>query len=1247
MRILAIRGENLASLAQRFEVELEQAPLTGTGLFVISGPTGAGKSTLLDALCLALFDAVPRLANSSSAPVGGDGEPEELRLAADDVRSVLTRGAGQGYSEVDFLGNDGRRYRARWEVRRARGRADGRYQPQTLTLLDLTDNQRLGRTRTEVLELIAERLGLTFEQFRRAVLLAQGDFAAFLKAKERERSELLERITGTEIYAQISRATFARANEESQALRELQAGLAAISPLEAGARAVLEQEVASTRSRFDAAARELDAARTAQTWCETQAGLALAAVQAEGTLATAAGALAEAAPRREVLRRVEAAEPLRAPIERADRTCGEHEVAVGQLAAARRGEGQAQARVEAQEATEASARLDRQAAERALQAARPDLETARRLDTRLTEGEKRLAQAREGARAAREASKTADEDLSARKARRASLVEDRDREAVWLQTYASLGPLAQDWAHWNVAIGRYATGLTEARAAEARLVGLSAEKAKAEADRDAARGSQAATASALQGAREALERTEADCAGYDLAALRAEETALVTRQKDLSTLAQCAREVRSKTATRDQLLTDAGALEAQAAEAGRLAQATGGEVDGKDPAIAEAKGARDRLLAASTQSAEELRSHLVPGDPCPVCGGLDHPWLAARPALRPLLQEATDRVQALERERTALVATQAGHETTARENRKQAEDRRANVRQGQAELAALTAQWTARHAGEGLPGDPLDAAVAGALAERLTEIDASLSQLRERLSAAIECQRRRDAAARMREEAREADDGAHEKLLALQARVQSIEQERALELQKLDAARSGLGVARATLATPFAPFADWEQALAADPVAFRRYYEARVGEWRRHEQARATADVGLVELSPRIAEAEATARAASEGAQRTAAEAEVQSGECQRLAGDRQALLGGRPADEVEAGLQARQGATLTAHQQAVTDLANARSDLAAAGASAQHWAGEASRKGAECVEARRVLEAALCAQALELEAARQLLSHAAAWVQAQRTALATLARAEQDARVLAAERRRQAQEHATTRSEGLDCAGVAAVLAGAQERHGQAQSTSAAAHGRRHEDDRRRQEADALAERLASQEARARLWDQLRDLIGSADGNKFRTFAQSLTLDALLAHANRHLEDLARRYRLERSPGSDLALQVVDRDMGDEVRSVYSLSGGESFLVSLALALGLASLASHRASVESLFIDEGFGSLDPETLDTAIASLDALQALGRKVGVISHVPTLVERIGVQVRVEPRGGGRSRVRTVSSEALAD
>jgi exonuclease SbcC len=146
--------------------------------------------------------------------------------------------------------------------------------------------------------------------------------------------------------------------------------------------------------------------------------------------------------------------------------------------------------------------------------------------------------------------------------------------------------------------------------------------------------------------------------------------------------------------------------------------------------------------------------------------------------------------------------------------------------------------------------------------------------------------------------------------------------------------------------------------------------------------------------------------------------------------------------------------------------------------------------------------------------------------------------------------------------------------------------------------------------------------------------------FAQSLTLDALLAHANLHLDDLSPRYRLARVPGHDLDLQVVDRDMGDEIRSVHSLSGGESFLVSLALALGLSSLSSRDTRVESLLIDEGFGSLDPSTFEVALAVLDALQASGRKVGVISHVPGLAERIGVRIAVKPQGPGRSVVRVM-------
>jgi exonuclease SbcC len=141
------------------------------------------------------------------------------------------------------------------------------------------------------------------------------------------------------------------------------------------------------------------------------------------------------------------------------------------------------------------------------------------------------------------------------------------------------------------------------------------------------------------------------------------------------------------------------------------------------------------------------------------------------------------------------------------------------------------------------------------------------------------------------------------------------------------------------------------------------------------------------------------------------------------------------------------------------------------------------------------------------------------------------------------------------------------------------------------------------------------------------------------MTLDVLLFYTNAHLKDLAKRYRLERVKNS-LGLQVIDQDMGDEVRSVHSLSGGESFLVSLALALGLASLSSQRVKVESLFIDEGFGSLDAETLRVAMDALDILQSQGRKVGVISHVAEMTERIPTQVQVRKGTGGKSTVHVI-------
>ncbi|WEX12284.1 exonuclease subunit SbcD [Chelativorans sp. AA-79] len=201
---------------------------------------------------------------------------------------------------------------------------------------------------------------------------------------------------------------------------------------------------------------------------------------------------------------------------------------------------------------------------------------------------------------------------------------------------------------------------------------------------------------------------------------------------------------------------------------------------------------------------------------------------------------------------------------------------------------------------------------------------------------------------------------------------------------------------------------------------------------------------------------------------------------------------------------------------------------------------------------------------------------------------------------------------------------------------------------------ERRGEELGRLAERQsADAESRERLkdleqeidtargvaetWLAINEAIGAANGDRFAQIAQAMTLGLLVERANLHLQELKPRYRLEVA-SSDLALYVIDLDMAGDRRTTRSLSGGERFLVSLALALALSSMGTYGALAGTLFIDEGFGSLDSDSLDLAIDALERLQAQGRTIGVISHVQAMKDRIPVQVEVVKTGGGASEVK---------
>lgn len=230
MKILAIRGRNLASLEGDFEIDFTVEPLLSAGIFAISGPTGAGKSTLLDTMCLALFARTPRTDQAKENNVKLQDVSNE-QLSQSDPRFLLRRGTSSGFAEVDFMALNGHRYRTRWSVARARDKENGRLQNPRLALYNLDKEEEEQGTRSDLQARIIDLIGLTFEQFTRSVLLAQNDFSTFLKAEQGEKASLLEKLTGTELYSAISRQIFERNARAKEAFDLIQTRIQGIELL--------------------------------------------------------------------------------------------------------------------------------------------------------------------------------------------------------------------------------------------------------------------------------------------------------------------------------------------------------------------------------------------------------------------------------------------------------------------------------------------------------------------------------------------------------------------------------------------------------------------------------------------------------------------------------------------------------------------------------------------------------------------------------------------------------------------------------------------------------------------------------------------------------------------------------------------------------------------------------------------------------------------------------------------------------
>ena len=1247
MRILGVGWQNLASLEVEKEVRLDEAPLGQVGLFAITGPTGAGKTTILDAMCLALFDRTPRLSRGRAPVVGRTAVDEGI--AALDPRNLLRRGAGSGHASCSFEGRDGKEYRATWRARRARNNPGGRLQAVDMELVEVASGKQLGGTKTEVQAAIVERLGLDFDQFRRSVLLAQGDFAAFLRAGEKERADLLERVTGTEIYAALGRAAWDRASDAQASLDALRLEQQALGLLDAETRAGLEARGAEARWRLD----QMEHARTQanRSWDAhgERAALRKQVGTAESAVEVAEAGWVEAAGDRG---RLAALEGLQAHLPVVTALDG----ATARAALARRlaEERTLAAAAAAAEVTAANMAVDEAAAAVARRneegtALAPQLAAADRLDAALTAGREQVRVAEARAREAAEAARRSDAIVERLAGEVAVLQTQAASATAWLEEHAADGVLARSLDAVTHQIDVRIDAAEQLQAVDqarpplvAAAEDAEAAKTRASTALDAATAAFGAARTEAEAARRARDATDAQALAEQLERVRARLQALER--------VRAAAQERDQAEAAEAEIAATLAQEAIELEQARLAMAA--SLEAQPGAVGRHEGAEQALRGArAALDLEARRAELVDGDPCPLCGAEEHPWAEHAPAFARMITTLEGQVEAAWR---ALVALREEH---ARQEER--------VRQFEERGLALGAQRDRVRGMARAAADAIGAAWAAAGLERVdhtdlaSALDAALGAAqtqRDTLEDQLRTARALELAARGAEAAERG---------ALEALDRSREQERASSAALL-AARAALTENTARQTTQRERDAAAREALesllgplsASSPTELRGELMRRASAWREQEAARARAVEGLEAARAQLATASSTQAVAAAASAQTVSELAARRDEHQTATVARAGILDGRPTAEVRAELQTRAAAADGALSTAQARAAGAQAALAAARALAGAAAQQVADADAERGTAAKAL-GQLCADLSVDEPALRAQLAAVEQLPALQAAVAGLRTALERARAVHAERLKDlaaAEARPTPALTLAECsevlwvvgafaiepdAGRTALDAGAESAIRRQHAQVAALEQEIHRDEQARAQNADLTPRLARAQADAALWQTMRDLIGDATGAKFKRFAQSLTLEMLLREANTHLAELNPRYILERVPDDDgrvlLEMQVVDREMGDEVRPVSSLSGGEGFLVSLALALALSSLSSDGGSIGSLFIDEGFGTLDADTLEVAIAALEALQHGGRQVGVISHVRGFAEKIGAQVRVVPEGAGLSRV----------
>lgn len=1252
MRILKLRFQNLNSLQGEWEIDFRHAAYADEGIFAITGSTGAGKSTILDAICLALYGATPRLG--------------EITQSKNDL---MSRHTGECLSEVIFATKSGS-YRCTWLQKRARKNPEGNLQSPTHEIAPFTDDAAdlppLETQTRKTRKLVAEFTGMDFDRFTRAMLLAQGSFAAFLQANSDERSNLLEEITGTEIYGDISRKVHEFKTQSDAELKTLTDRLSGMTVLS-------DEEVQSLTSQKNALVDIVNETKTAMTkiesdklWRQNLDAYTHQIHKLEHEARDLAEQESQFSPQKTRLQRALKALEVSGDIKKLDYQRDLLSTQLSDLASYQHQLPTAERDYQLAQKNQDERQALAQQTENDWQQAQLLLNQVRKLDTTLgqknqyaQEIAQQLSQLGEQLAHNAQSIDSQQQQLVSQQIEREQLTQAQQQipQATTLpQTLASLTQLQES----SQALSEQAQALAieqqqlqgdfqhneqQASALQSQLTQLQSQISQHRQNLESQTShlhhlTQGQSAAALRQQVEIYWQTD-----QQLAAMQSD---VQTWQTNLQHYQQFAQQLADGQTQLAQIASQRLTSEQQQQAAEQTVELLN----------------RNLILLAKIQDLTEERDKLRHGEPCPLCGSTAHPFATHQPytpddteqqlaIAKQRLDDINHQLQQLLLKEHALTNNQ--QQRNEHLQHLQAHNQRL-LKQLQLASQHLIHAQPVQQVIEALPpfaapstDDDIDRQALQTLATIIkaqqTNNHQSLAALQDSLTqieaVQSEQQQTQQRLAKLSEQ--------YHEVLQQQTVLQNQQQHRQDRIRDIDAQQLVIADKQHQIMQRIdkllMPFATRDRTFSfATTQDVNAQLNQHIDTLAQLLQRYQGVETKLSHINDTITGIEqALTRLVADQHHLTQNQHQVRqrqqalAQEISELQAQRYALFGEQAVDIVSHALIQAKNQALQDYQASQTAFHEQLSQLQIL----QQQIASLTTSTTQLKIAQQTLQADIQQRFATLGFVDDADYRAAVLVDTERERLQQLASQLHDSQQrnhnLLSEAKRIQQQLLDHPQTALSLEQLLDALGQLQQQFSEQQKQLGAVEQQLVANEALKQNQQQLLDAINQQRNHTEEWKVLHQLIGSSDGKKFRNFAQGLTFNIMVAHANEQLKKMSDRYLLIADSEQPLMLNVMDNYQGGQIRTSKNLSGGESFIISLSLALGLSNMASHRMQVDSLFLDEGFGTLDEEALDVALDTLTNLQQSGKLIGVISHIQALKDRISSQIQVVPQIGGISKI----------